>query len=230
MESNANIAAGLKKVFTLIGIKQGNLPTNIDELIAEIRKDLGRFSVNDMILAFKFFARGVMDYSLKEQTSVQSFSWIFLENVMQSYHRFRIKYFHKSKTETPPPPPGEVERIHQEATADKFRRYISDGVLMDWGNASYDYLESKGLLNFTDAQKIAFEDRAAGMIKGEAHQKQFKGTLQENFGNYIESIEKRQNPSITIKAKKLALAAYFDELIDQSLDIRDVLNIKKESA
>jgi len=220
-ETNANIARALQSVFQIIGMKETNIPKDVPQLVSDIKTDLGRFTIDEFIMAFKLFAKGVMDYRLKDQTSVQSFSYIFMENVLQSYARFRVKYMDSNYFKAYDPTPEEIEEIHRKATINKFNHYKKTSEIQDPGNPSFNWLYQKRILKYTEEDYLDFGQKAKSRLKNAARNKAAAGMLKSKLTTVLESYENGNN--IKSEAKRLVLADFFQSLIDNNQHIEQVI-------
>lgn len=83
----------------------------------------------------------------------------------------------------------------------------------DFGNAAYDYLDAKGIINFTTAQKNDFMEIAKDHLKRDAINQKVKFEISPSgFNKIINMIEQQKSKPVVILAKKYALKSYFDSI------------------
>lgn len=84
----------------------------------------------------------------------------------------------------------------------------------DFGNAAYDYLTQKGILNYSTEEKNEFMDIAKEHLKKDAISQKVKFEISPSgFNKIINMIEQQKSKPVVILAKKYALKKYFDSLI-----------------
>lgn len=90
IESDEPIKQVLRYVFTLLGIRAENIPNELQKsvLINYIKNDLKQYSVDDIKIAFHLLLKNELEC---ESNHYQSFSALYLSNVMNAYNKHRIE-------------------------------------------------------------------------------------------------------------------------------------------
>jgi hypothetical protein len=104
-----------------------------------------------------------------------------------------------------------------------FVRYARTGHLIDFGNATYNYLDRIGQLRLTDERKWIIWQKATDLLKAEAMENALKMRAGTKLKDIIAEINKPDSQPVRAQAKRIALAQYFDELIESELELKDVL-------
>jgi len=147
---DGQIKEALIEIYTLIGIKEGNLPANKATIYDYIKTEIGEFTIAELPLAFRLYSQSALDYQPGQYNSVQSFSTIFISNIMQSFSRYRLKYLpkqneYKERQYTA----AEIKKIMVDGCKNCFRRFRDKDILLDYGNPTYNYLANLGIIKKT---------------------------------------------------------------------------------
>jgi len=224
--TDAKIKDALIQVYTLIGIKEGNIPTNKQVIYDYLKNDIGNYTVVEFMLAFRMFVKSRLDYVPRDVSSIQSFSTIFIENVMQAYSRFRGKFITTSTPASNQPQPSskQIQQIFKNGAIECFARYGRTGILLDWGNPTYDYLDKCGLISkkyddfLEEARPLVRED----FIKSK-RKDWMEGQSMSHHLSALEAISQAGSKKVLNQAKRIALASWFDELIELQTELKDLI-------
>jgi hypothetical protein len=120
----------------------------------------------------------------------------------------------------------EKEEILINGLKSKFEKFKT-GEFSDIGNASYEYLDSRGLIPFTVERKRQFMEQAVQEIKSSKKaERAVVGQMDmfkiNKFLKDLEAGQKKQD--IVIAAKKIALRTLFTDLLEMGEDIETLLN------
>lgn len=188
----------------------------IDELVMDLQKYNGTLSLQEIEIAFKngwkkeygdFFGLNNATY----------FGWV--NAYTWNEKRLRAKKAVENaklsgKVQPPKISEAEADEILKNGALKNFRDFKATGQLMDAGNVTYNYLERKGIINFSKERKEEIKSKTIEQMKAEA-------ISQKNRTETIEKvIEKALVPDI-IKAnsKRNALKLFFTELIEMDADL-----------
>ena len=219
----------LRYIFGLIGLSGDKFPDEGEKVIIidYIKKEMARYSLMDLKLAFTLYVQQKLDY---RDAHYSKFSVLFLENVIQSYQRYRVSLniFQKTELPQPEPTPDEIEEIHKQSTLLKFNNYIKTGIISDPGNASYNWLDKNGFIKFSvERKKIIFQQAQTEIIKEKSKQLQCEilgeGYKLKSIKNEIAEIREGGDPAV-IAAKKLALKEYFNDIIEIGTTLQENIN------
>jgi hypothetical protein len=219
----------IRYLLVMIGFPPEKYPdkTEILVLVDYMMKELRSFSLMDVKIAFTLYVQQRLDF---KGSHYNKFSILFLENIMQSYNRYRVNLNIKNDTpvDQPEPDAEQIEQINREATLLKFKNYIETGTISDPGNASYNWLDKKGFIRFSIERKKAIFEEAKKQAISEKSSQLGKELLHE--GNNVKQIKKeisaiRENgdPAV-IAAKKMALKEYFNDLIEIDARLDEILD------
>lgn len=116
----------------------------------------------------------------------------------------------------------ENERVAIENAFYTFEEYKRSKQCFDPGNCVYDFLDRLKLIKFTPADKWKFMEEA----------KKQRETERKFLGKTMlisDVIEKQQEGGIIVAyAKKIALKRYFDDLVNNEVELKAILDEKKE--
>lgn len=212
-------------VFALIGLTGSTLPDEGQKmvLIDYLHRELTGYSLQDIKNAFTLYVQKKLDYTEKHY---YNFSVMLLENVMQSYKRYCVNIPSFSRPALPQktdPTPAEIEERNKRGCINCFARYGHTGTLQDIGNATYDYVTQIGLMRLDDDKKWEYYNKAKKTVIDISTAKSMMGKLPEKLSTIMQRITNGTETSIAQEAKRLALASWFDELIEMDTELKDLI-------
>ena len=199
-------------VFSLIGITGNNIPDKYQEtiIISYIRNHLSKYTTQDFKIAFMLGIKGKLDFNIQ---SFQNFNPLYVENVMQSFNRYRFDIIRNKKTVEPK---VDKEKLNKEATIKFIKKlYNGEACLDSIYVIVYDYLKANKKLLLTEKRKEEIAIQA----------KIIQNKLRE-----VESIKQMKNvlfaneKLISIK-KKIAVIEYFEKSKELGVTVDKIIEI-----
>jgi hypothetical protein len=151
------------------------------------------------------------------------FSILFLEKVMQSYKRWKISLPKPAPEQPEQPTQAEINNIMRQGAIDCFVNYAKTGLIIDFGNATYNYLDRIELLRLTDDRKWQIHHKAIQTLKVQAMENALKAKQTKRLKDVIKQIDEPNSKPVIAQAKRIALTQYFDELIESGLELKDLI-------
>lgn len=223
--ADEEIKQALRYCFGLIGIKGENLPDEGEKaiLLDYMRRNFNRFTVEDIRTAFTLYVQKVLDFS---EPPYQNFSVLFLENVLQSYRRLQVtipKLNHTSALpEQTKPTKFEQDIIARNACLKRFQEYKDHFDVWDFGGACFKYIYRQGLIQISKEEADRIKEQAARQLIAEAQKDLLKKRPSE-IAAVVEAIQAGNDEQIKIRAMKISLMNYFDQLIEKGIELKEVL-------
>jgi len=222
-DSPQNFDMTMTYIYQMLGITGTNLPDREKRAIIREHMMSGEFNYSNLDLkcAFTLYVKGKLDFT---ENHFQNLSIFFIEKVMQSYKRYSITLKQEEINRDPGRPSiEEYHRIMIDGCLYCFDEYNRSGRLYDYGNPTYEYLKTKGLINFTDdVENDAFE-KAKNILKAEQLNKHMAGMAKDPLKLMMESIENNAHYLVTTKQKRVLLQMYFDNLIEFETELKEVI-------
>jgi hypothetical protein len=175
------------------------------------------YTLEDLTLAFKFGIFG--DFGEYKGLSVVTFEgWVRAYDIKRRDAQF--KYYKEQEkraaTELPEKTETEKERILTDATKKAFAEFRKCGRFNDVGNAIYNHLDKKGLLQFSAKEKRGFMIEAKEQLKNKNNPLFAKDSMQRSdlrvLISKIENKDKNTNALIIQEAKKQAINEHFKKI------------------
>lgn len=210
----------LKNIYAMMGIRADQVPEEEEKglLHSYIRKELKHYSLIDMKLAFMLYVQKKLDWT---ELLYSKFSILFLENVMQSYKRWKVALPKQPiQNMLPELTDSEKKRVIHMGAIECFIRYAKTGIVIDFGNITYNYLEKCGIINLSDERKWNLYHAAEKKLNNPENLKSIADWIKSNRLAKTEDQDERKERIIR-EAKRLALAQYFDELIEMQIELKD---------
>ena len=125
-------------IIGLLGLRDDKIPSGKDmtDLLAYVYRNLDNFSSEEFRLAGTLFAKGLLDY---QKDLYDRISPLFIENIMQSYSRYRLAYMEKKEQIEPEriPTPFEIEQTFKEVAIFQFNKYKKSKFFLDFNGPLY---------------------------------------------------------------------------------------------
>ena len=224
LESSQSITDLLGYCLTILGTREENYPNDIEQpiLISHIKGNMSRWSLMDFQIAFQLLVAGSLDFDRKDLNKISpdaaysnKFSPLYLDNVMQSYNRYRVNVLEKAKEvdhdklleETLKPSDAEKEAINRNGCLNAFAAQKAGRPWLDFGNVKFNYLEKCGNIVLTDERKEDLMKCAKSVLiqRGE-----------KSIGEVLVGMQK-------MEAKRIALEQYFNFLIETNQELSEVI-------
>ncbi len=212
-------------IFALIGITGSNLPSNYQEkiIVSYIRNHLSKYTTQDFKIAFLLGLKGKLDFNIQ---SFQNFNPLYIENVMQSFNRYRFNIINdnkqklrQKKTEITP---QEKEKLNKEA-AIKFIKTLFEGKsCLDVGYVIvYNYLKKNEKLLLSDKRKKEISQEA---IVIQNHIMENNSTRHMGNGDMRKAKEAFNKPNnIEVIKKKIAVQDYFKNAKELDITLDEII-------
>lgn len=222
-DSQQNFDAAMNYIFMMLGITGANLPSRETRQVMREHMMSPNFNYSNLDLkcAFTLYVQGRLDFT---ENHYQNLSIFFIEKVMQSYKRYSVTLKNEELRQEPGrPTAAEYHRIMVEGCLFCFEQYKTKHVLFDFGNPTFEYLEKKNILVVTEGKRLAAHDKAKHIMKVESMNKQMAGMAKEPMRLMMEAIENNAHDLVTVKAKKVLLQEFFNDLIETETELTDLL-------
>lgn len=212
-------------IYVKLGLRGQNLPDKYEgTMICDyIRENLNEFTLQEIELAFNFYIANKLDY---KDPVFQNFTLNFLENVMQSYKRLRMTIprpeIQQALPEQTKPTKGEQDIIARNACLKRFQEYKDHFDVWDFGGACFKYIYRQGLIQISKEEAEQIKEQAARQLIAEAQKDLLKKRPSE-IAAVVEAIQAGNDEQIKIRAMKISLMNYFDDLIEKGIELKDVL-------
>lgn len=193
---------------------------SMGELIQQLKTYCCTISLKEVELAFSdgykrvngdFFGLSNSTYLIWINNFISSGSRI---NAKKAIENAKKELEMKEKELTP----EEKEKIIHDGCLILFEQFKSGKKINDAGNVTYNYLEKKGILNFTIERKQSIKAIVIKNILNKENGKLFKSTNHKErniIKKYIDEIEKgERKEDLIVECKKYALNLFFKELIE----------------
>lgn len=224
--TNTEISMMLAFVFVLLGIRSENIPDENEQtiLINHIKTNMSRWSLLDMRTAFELLVTGKLDFDRDHLKKISpdaayssKFSSLYLDNVMQSYQRYRFNVVSANKAEVVDVKEEKVtseqaDKIIRQCTIDAFSQFKKSRKVYDFGSPKFNYLRSLGVINFTEGRWAHIREKAKFMIETESLPLFLKSIKPKNYSEKVEE-----------QAKEIALSIFFNDLIETETEITDLI-------
>jgi len=212
----------LVNIYAMLGMRADQVPETEEKNLLHnyIRQQLKGYSLPDIKIAFMLFIQNKLDFS---EVLYGKFSILFLEKVMQAYKRWKVALPKQAPPQPEQPTQAEVNNIMRQGAIDCFVNYAKTGILIDFGNATYNYLDRIGQLRLTDDRKWKIHHKAIQTLKTQAMENALKAKQTKRLKDVIKQIDEPNSKPVIAQAKRIALTQYFDELIEAGLELKDLI-------
>ncbi len=152
----------LRYAMMKIGLRGHNLPTEIEKavILNHIFTNYSGHTLEEMRMAFDMALVGKLDV---DPNCYENFSCEYISRIMRAYRKWAGQEF----KELPTPPPPEPKKIESTSDFSMLRwlaqeiRYIRTGKPVELvSHQLYDYLDKRGKITVTDAEKLAYFKKA----------------------------------------------------------------------
>lgn len=192
------------------------IDSTVDELAADLKKYNGTLTLPEIEIAFKNgWKKEYGEYfGLNNATY---FGWVnaYTWNEKRLRAKKAIENAKESnKVAQPKLSEEEKEEILKKGALKMFADFKAGGSILDAGNITYNFLEAKGLINFSKERKVEILERTKEQMKADA-------ISQKNRTESIDSVLKKVMVDEIIKAnaKRNALTLFFSELIEMEAEL-----------
>lgn len=113
------------------------------------------------------------------------------------------------------------------AAVRKFYEYKKSGKFNDAGNVTFDYLTILGMINLDPSARLKFKEQSQQvLLKEQRDLMDANPGLRNEINRNMASLNDLESPLIKAEAKRIALADYYQGLIDMEIDFLDLLTDK----
>jgi hypothetical protein len=122
------------------------------------------------------------------------------------------------------------EKIIHDGAIRCYKDFLDTGVVIDYGNVTYFYLERLGLIHLTDPEKEVIKKKCkARLIQMEEAKKRdmYYVGKHQGINDAIRDLESGTSSKLKSESRRDALKLYFNEVADIGADIEDLINDKK---
>lgn len=123
----------------------------------------------------------------------------------------------------------EKQKLLTEGSLHLFEVFKSKGYVDDIGNATYNFLDSKGLIKFTIERKNQMVQEAMKSLKNYVSNQILTAVTQIERNSLKGQSEgfTPKSPEVLVKAKKIALNTFFKDLVDTGMELSELLDVNK---
>lgn len=168
---------------------------------------------------------------VKDLSHYNKLSPLWISSILIAYRSYRGKELVKynnlvaesklSKTYTE----KEVLDLNISTTIEKFNDYKEGGVIYDFGNVSYLFLEKINLINLSSKEKADIFDEAKVKYVSELNSNKPVNAKTSTLTDVQKKIKEIRNGGLTStiqsEARKIGLKNYFDDLINFDINLED---------
>lgn len=250
IDSDEPIKQVLRYVFTLIGIRAENIPNDIQKsvLINFIQNDLKQFSVDDIKIAFHLLLKNELDC---DPNHYQSFSALYLSNVMNAYqkHRFEtIREFQKKQNEMKQ---KELENeLSDQEKLERHQRFVRNCIIQPFKfylktgeitfgliphSVIYESLTEKlNVFKLSDADKNTIYKMAIDQIDQESKKIAFNPDDNKKLQDVrdlikLKGIEIAMKNEIIARCHKISVIKFFESCKTNNVDLESIIEKKLNS-
>lgn len=199
------------------------LAFNRDALFNELKGKFKDLTLEELKEAFKMGVRGEFgDYfGLCAATYHKWIKSYFERPERAEAMRVFLSITNEVKLLTSEPSPEQKEQIMKGASINAFNEYKASKKLPFVCRPIYDFLKSKGLINWSESEKKEMSAYVKERYKSDLLEQKTKGEISSrDFRNIVENLDGEKNKRLINKAKTEGLKRYFDNLIknNQTID------------
>jgi hypothetical protein len=243
LQDPEKIKQALRYVFTLIGLKAENIPSDLqrDVLIEFIKTEMSSFSPEEIVLAFRQAVSKKFEANI---THFQNFSAVYLSEVMESYRIYRNAAMTEFNQNLKRIESNNKEEVSEERKQFHFWEYVETVLLKIWDEFEktgrlnfgtfriatiFDTLESDfGILALTVDQKIEIKKRAEQIIRIELSQPSESLQKVREIRNMKEAIDSGSfhlgfETEVIRKCKEIAIRDFFSSLKAEGKSLRKII-------
>lgn len=201
----------------------------LDSMIPDLKNYFNGMTIEEIKVAFK---RGLMkefgDYF--GLNPVTFLNW--LKNYMTSANRSSVKTKLKTQEEKVLSD-QEKEELNLKGVIRCWNDFKEKRIIYDFGNATYNYLERKGIINFNKQRKNEIKaDVKKRLIESEAFRSEGSKSMKErrDFKGIIDRLKSEtgeQKDILIFECRREALKIYFSELLEMGEELETILNEKR---
>lgn len=218
---NEQIRNKVMDVVFMCGITAALDQDTMKKLCNYIRDNFEAFTASEFELAFQFWCKKVLDYR-GEPFNV--FSIAFIEGVMQSYKRYRGQLRaeqHQPYFEDYGPGPSEDEKtqLHVKDFQLAYDRYLNKKEFWDFGSVKFNFLKSKGVMEFGEEDQKTLQLLAEQLWSHE----QKKKVQSEGLSFHMSAINKQKDLAIKNFKELIMISWWFNSINLNNLDLTQEL-------
>ena len=218
----------------LIGVSEPPEKEVIILLISHVKSHHHDFSKEEIENAFSLATAGKLGFEFVHYNRITP---QLISKTLKAYSRERqqrvsefrnLEYKEnlKKKEEDSKKSDEEVLKMRFENALRLHETYLQDGEVDDFGNATYKYLRSLGLIKITKDKAEDYYSKARSLVENEASSNKLKSLMSGQATFFGKQDPKDLEGSIMVKARKIALNEFFELLKDGDVEFKTLLQMK----
>lgn len=211
----------------MLGLRDEKIPDGMDKanLVNYIFERCGESTLEEVKLAVNLYIQGKLDYN---KELYDRLSALFIENVIQSYNRYRLNFIQpiRDTDDEIPLTWEQKQKIIEDGLLNQFEIYRNKKKLIDFG-VGYNQMVKRGILRMTYSQ-------IKECIRLAKYEVALENTRQSNTFMSIAQLrsmyhksKSKFNTDVRIKTKWIALKLLYDDIIDNGGTLEYYLNFNK---
>ena len=209
--SDIEIQEALMQIYVWIGLRKQHHPTDFEArvLMEFLRDTYPKMAKDELLAAFKLGSQGRLDVT--DLNPFDQFSIPYLQKIIFSYRRYVSTLWREKPEEQPKTIEYKMTKEEKMADIEHYRKSnLPPSKIPPY---IYEWAEELGLINFTDAEKVAMYSEAIKIredqVRGDGDRvewKRFKAMKDDHFQN----INAAETAAINLIFKRLAIKKYYD--------------------
>lgn len=214
-------------VATMLGLRDEKIPDGNGkvDLVNYIFQRCGENTLEEVKLAVNLYIQGKLDYN---KELYDRLSALFIENIVQSYNRYRLNFIEikTNAAEEVPLSESEKQKIIEDGLLYQFEMYRRQRKLIDFG-VGYNQMVKRGILRMSYSQiKECFRLAKDEVARENTRKLNTFMSISQLRSMYHKS-KGKFNSEVRIKAKWIALKWLFDAIIANGETLEYYLNFNK---
>lgn len=216
---DGKIAEVLIYLYKITGVPIEKPQTNI--LIGYMKNSMSFYSLLDLINGFTLAINRKLD--IDDPNPYNSFSTLYIEKIMQSYHRYRFNVLETVKKQEALKPsdvpflsPSEKFEALQRWAVKTFKIFCEHGEFLNYGSPLYDRLKASGIINFTPEREEQLKSESAHNVT--------RTSRTEKSQSVGQAFILMNNSSYTEAFRYHALKTFFNDLISTNTDLTELFD------
>lgn len=224
-DSGANGATdAVTTIISLLGLRDDKVPQEKDRmaLYSYVFNHMGEYSPQEFALAGTLFIKGRLDY---QKELYDKLSPLFVENIMQSYARYRMNYTEPTitpYTEERKPTPEEILQLKKDLAVTQFNLYKRTRTFIDFNSPLYNYITKSQIIRLTYSQVKDVVKRSGAESDQEFTRKQNQMMTISDMRTLFQRDNKKERLREKIKYNIVKL--FFDSIIGMDDRIENFIN------
>ena len=215
----------------LIGIRPENMPSTfeMDVILRYLNESERNWTCEELVEAFRAFVIGKLDVPEGHDKHYQTFSPALIHQVLYAYriHRFDSKKKPVQISATNPMHPDDEDKFFRQACITAFENFKNGESVLDFGSVKYKFLDSCGLIKFSDDKRNEIWEESSDIIRAELEMEKETPDYSDRkkVKKLIENFESDEsvNAKIVTIARYRGLMEYFESLVEKGIELKDLL-------